>query len=1336
MKYIKLIFVFCLIVNHGQSQTINFSWAHNFGGSGSEISRDIAVDPNGNSCIIGRFSSSTLTIGSSTFINQGNVDIFITKLDPNGNVLWSKTVGGTGFEDGYSIVSDNTGNVYCAGIYTSPSITFGNITLTNSGGYDIFFVKYNSSGNLIWANHYGGVSDVYVKDLATDNNGNIYMTGFYSISSLTFGSITLSNAGSDDLFLTKFDPLGNVLWAKRSGTSNTERSFSLATDLNNNVVITGGFYGSSITFASTTLSGSGGNVFIAKYDPLGNVLWAKGAGGNGTDLGSGISTDAAGNIYATGGFSSLSTNYTISFDNIPVSSTGSGDGNVYVVKYDALGNALWAKGIGGCGQNNAAIISDGIGNVYLTGFFTCGTINFGNTVLTSAGGGDIFNVKLDPSGNIIWANRIGGNDIDFGTGIVTNNSGEIFITGYFHSSTINFGGVSLNNFGSDDFYISKLHIIIPSVISFFNKFKNTPLISENINNISTPFKVCADGSSATFIEYQNNDPGVSNNDIQFRILEDTNNSQHDIFGYFDAPINVNATIRKVLYNHPTYMDASMLYRQAWIQVIDQVHNNILAVYPIEIYRAPVLFVHGWRGNKETFKVMEDDFYNQNIYPDPINHPLTLRMTWASHHGFKYNRSKVKKNGIDLLLLKVINAGFSAGKVDIVAHSMGGLLSRLYIQEAFNSVPYNNDVHKLITLNTPHSGSPFADWVLSSCDLNSSLLKSTWILFGKIGRCADILLVEPALDDLRVNGSGIDEILNGPTLANNNRVPTYAITSKDDISFSDPDCAFYYQDLGNYLGIFNNEPNDDIVTVESQQGNIFPSQNPFPNTCHVGSSREPSIVNRIREKINEMPNGQNFDIDGYIPSNLSYPLNHPALNLTSNTFINILEDTNTYNANNTINISITGSQDIIRTQFVIGNEIYDPYVFDTSSNNYLINFHIPNYYYGEIRGIALGFDSSNNCVFDTIKYKISTNSFIDDLIIEPETLYSYQYQTGDYTIKGHFSDGITRVIPSSDSLIISIGDSNVITPINSQSVYGNSPGTTYINFNYGNISKSIQVIILSDSNYLRSGFISGKSKLCKGENIHFQDISTGNPDSIKWNFVSGNPVLSILSEPTVEYDSAGKFPVQLIAYFSNHTDTLKIEEYVSVSTCPLIFDCKLLIQGFYLGNGEMKLPIESFDSTFSYDTITVTLNSQNSPYSVLYSERAIIKSNGNLECVFPEVVGGEYYISISHRNSLCIWSSMPIALLNDSAFYDFASDQNNTYGGNCINLGNGKFGMYSGDTNQNGDIDLTDYNDIFEAAITFSYGYINTDITGDNIVESLDVSIIENNYMLHLQVLHP
>jgi membrane protease YdiL (CAAX protease family) len=220
------------------------------GGVSEDYSRSISVDSSGNIYTTGEFFG-TATFGSTNLTSAGSADIFITKHNSDGTLAWSRKMGGSSNDSGRSIAVDSSGNIYTIGFFAGTA-TFGNITLTSGGFRDIFITKHNSDGTFAWAQKMGGSSDDSGRSIAVDSSGNIYTTGIFE-GTATFGSTSLTSAGSADIFITKHNTNGTLAWARKMGGSSWDYGAGIGVDGSGNIYTTGEFSGTA-TFGSTSLT--------------------------------------------------------------------------------------------------------------------------------------------------------------------------------------------------------------------------------------------------------------------------------------------------------------------------------------------------------------------------------------------------------------------------------------------------------------------------------------------------------------------------------------------------------------------------------------------------------------------------------------------------------------------------------------------------------------------------------------------------------------------------------------------------------------------------------------------------------------------------------------------------------------------------------------------------------------------------------------------------------------------------------------------------------------------------------------------------------------------------
>ena len=224
---------------------------------------------------------------------------------PVTRLILTKSEGGIGSEGSVSVNVDSAFNIIMVGNYTSDTIIFGNFTITNAGAEDIYIVKYDSSGTVLWAKSENGIGDDYVQQVSVDFNGNIFIGGFFNSSSLLIDSLTLNSSGGFDVFIVKYNSTGNVFWAKSGGGSTTDYGFSVCADNVGNVYFTGGFTGSSMTFDSDTITApafSNEPMFIVKFDSRGTILCAEALSCAGDDF-IGVGVDNFNNAYVSGDYS-------------------------------------------------------------------------------------------------------------------------------------------------------------------------------------------------------------------------------------------------------------------------------------------------------------------------------------------------------------------------------------------------------------------------------------------------------------------------------------------------------------------------------------------------------------------------------------------------------------------------------------------------------------------------------------------------------------------------------------------------------------------------------------------------------------------------------------------------------------------------------------------------------------------------------------------------------------------------------------------------------------------------------------------------------------------------
>lgn len=387
-----------------------FLWAKKIGNTNNESSWGIAVDGSDNVYITGSFYG-TCDMNPGGLVNNaisaGQSDVFILKLDPNGNYMWAKTFGGTDFDGATSIAIDAAGNI----------ITTGSFRGTADFDPGAGVVNYNAMG-------------------------------------------------SDDIFISKLDASGNFVFAKVIGSSGQDWGNGLAIYAGSQILVTGTFQNTADFdpgAGTTNLTSVGSfDIFVLKLDVNGNFDWAKSMGGTGTDQGRSIAMDGSGQAYICGEFF-LTTDFDPGAGTFTLTSNGNSD--AFICKLDGgNGNFQFAKQIGGINPDFAYSIKIDNYEAYIAGTFI-GTVDFNPgpgtyTLATASGLHDGFIVKLNNSGIFSEAFALGGSGNDGCYGIHTDGNGALYATGWY-SNTVDFDpGTATNpliSMGLTDVFVLKLN---------------------------------------------------------------------------------------------------------------------------------------------------------------------------------------------------------------------------------------------------------------------------------------------------------------------------------------------------------------------------------------------------------------------------------------------------------------------------------------------------------------------------------------------------------------------------------------------------------------------------------------------------------------------------------------------------------------------------------------------------------------------------------------------------------------------------------------------------------------------------------------------------------------
>lgn len=387
---------------------------------------------------------------------------------------WAKKIGAANTQQGLSIVTDPSDNVYSLSYFAGtvdfdPGIATSTISAAGTTGQGDFAVtKLDANGNFVWVKSFGGTSNDVARSISLDVNGNIYITGYFQGTcdfDPSVGTTTLTSVGNNDAFVLKLNSSGDLLWVKNIGSTGDDRGYSLRVDALGNVYSTGQFFNTTdfdfTSPATHTLTSLGqADIYVLKLDANGNFVWVKQIGGSLGNFARAIDLDGSGNPIVSGFYTGV-----CDFDPSPVTFTlqTNGGNDFFITKLDVTGNLLWAKSLGTAGNDASFCIDiDNSNNILVGGVFE-GNLDFdlsANTyTLTSYGFQDAFILKLDANGDYLWAKQIGGStDNDQCNAITTDATGNVYTTGIFFGNAdfdTSASTFTLQSNGQNDVFISK-----------------------------------------------------------------------------------------------------------------------------------------------------------------------------------------------------------------------------------------------------------------------------------------------------------------------------------------------------------------------------------------------------------------------------------------------------------------------------------------------------------------------------------------------------------------------------------------------------------------------------------------------------------------------------------------------------------------------------------------------------------------------------------------------------------------------------------------------------------------------------------------------------------------
>jgi len=427
--------IFLLQSVNSIAQSPNLQWSKVYGGAGvNESFNCIKTTSDGGYIACGHTTSTDNQVTG----NHGAVDMWLVKLNSTGDLIWQKCFGGTNGDYATSVIQTSDGGYLMVG--HALSIDFDAIS-NHSNGIDLLVVKTNSSGIKEWSKCYGGTAD--------EGNGDFFDVIQTSDGNFIIGAETLSNDGdvsgnngARDLWVLKINSIGNLIWQKTIGSNLNDFFGGLMFTSANEILVSslsiGDFTGDFVNFTSP------GKATVTKLDENGNIIWVKNYGGSMSEGFFDLKEDQAGN-YILAGYS-YSTDYDVS--------NNYGSSDAWVVKTSNTGSIIWEKNIGGSDEDvSTEILIDG-NDVFLSGYTMSNDSDVFNNHSPGIEDGWIF--QLNNLGNLIWQKCLGGSSWDCLYSLDKKIGGGIIACGVTNSSD----GDIQNDFYDEDLWVVSLEAFV------------------------------------------------------------------------------------------------------------------------------------------------------------------------------------------------------------------------------------------------------------------------------------------------------------------------------------------------------------------------------------------------------------------------------------------------------------------------------------------------------------------------------------------------------------------------------------------------------------------------------------------------------------------------------------------------------------------------------------------------------------------------------------------------------------------------------------------------------------------------------------------------------------
>jgi hypothetical protein len=452
-----------------QAQAPSIQWQKSLGGTGIDKANSIIQTNDGGFIVAGYTASND----GDVIGNHGGNDCWILKLSSLGTILWKKTLGGTGNE-GISSIQQTSDGGYIA--VASCASSDGDITISN-GGSDIWVLKLNENGNIIWQKSLGGTSSESGYSIKKTTDGGFIIAG----STSSFNGDVTGNHGGGDSWVIKLDSVGTIVWQKALGGNDLDFSDDIEQTADGGYIIAASSYSNN---GDATVNKGLSDYWIVKLNSSGTIIWQKSYGGSGSERAYSVKQTLDGGYVIAG--SSTSTDGDI------IGNHGSND--AWIIKLNAIGNLVWQISLGGSGVDSARNIYQTSDGSFIVSAYSDST---DGNLTGNLGSKDVWIAKLSSSGTIIWQKTYGGTSSDEAFDIKLTSDGYQVFAGNSSSNDLDVNG----NHGNADFWVVKLG---PSNLS------NNSFSFNNINIFPNPVN---DNNLTVKLDYFINSQEITITDI-------------------------------------------------------------------------------------------------------------------------------------------------------------------------------------------------------------------------------------------------------------------------------------------------------------------------------------------------------------------------------------------------------------------------------------------------------------------------------------------------------------------------------------------------------------------------------------------------------------------------------------------------------------------------------------------------------------------------------------------------------------------------------------------------------------------------------------------------------